>query len=41
MACRAVLVGRMVLSTLHTSSLEEAVARLVDLGCGALCVECA
>jgi general secretion pathway protein E len=31
-ACRAALVGRMVLSTLHTSSPEGAVTRLVDLG---------
>lgn len=31
-ACRAALVGRMVLSTLHTNSPEGAVTRLVDLG---------
>ncbi|WP_171181838.1 GspE/PulE family protein [Ruegeria sp. HKCCD8929] len=31
-ACRAALVGRMVLSTLHTSSAAGAVTRLVDLG---------
>ncbi|WP_299749706.1 GspE/PulE family protein [uncultured Tateyamaria sp.] len=31
-ACRSALVGRMVLSTLHTSSPEGAVTRLVDLG---------
>jgi len=31
-ACRAALVGRMVLSTLHTSSPEVAVTRLCDLG---------
>lgn len=30
--CRAALVGRMVLSTLHTRSASGAVARLVDLG---------
>ncbi|WP_299749673.1 ATPase, T2SS/T4P/T4SS family [uncultured Tateyamaria sp.] len=30
-ACRAALVGRMVLSTLHTSAPEGAVTRLVDL----------
>ena len=32
MACRAALVGRLVLSTLHVSRPEEAVTRLVDLG---------
>lgn len=31
-ACRAALVGRMVLSTLHTSSPEGAMTRLTDLG---------
>ena len=31
-ACRAALVGRMVLSTLHTGAPEDAVKRLVDLG---------
>ena len=31
-ACRAALVGRMVLSTLHTSSADWAFARLTDLG---------
>ena len=31
-ACRAALVGRMVLSTLHTNSPEGAVTRLTDLG---------
>lgn len=31
-ACRAALVGRMVLSTLHTNSPEGALTRLVDLG---------
>ncbi|WP_052272502.1 GspE/PulE family protein [Leisingera sp. ANG-M7] len=31
-ACRAALVGRMVLSTLHTNSPQGAVTRLVDLG---------
>jgi len=31
-ACRAALVGRMVLSTLHTNSPEGAVTRLMDLG---------
>ncbi|MBL4543484.1 MAG: type II/IV secretion system protein [Rhodobacteraceae bacterium] len=31
-ACRAALVGRMVLSTLHTATPEGAVTRLVDLG---------
>ena len=31
-ACRAALVGRMVLSTLHTSTPEGAVTRLTDLG---------
>ncbi|WP_371171146.1 ATPase, T2SS/T4P/T4SS family [Aliiroseovarius sp. 2305UL8-7] len=31
-ACRAALVGRLVLSTLHTNSPEDAEARLVDLG---------
>ncbi len=31
-ACRAALVGRMVLSTLHTNSAEGAFARLMDLG---------
>ncbi|MFP3422186.1 ATPase, T2SS/T4P/T4SS family, partial [Bacillus sp. SIMBA_161] len=31
-ACRAALVGRMVLSTLHTNSPEGAVTRLKDLG---------
>lgn len=31
-ACRAALVGRLVLSTLHTSSPQGAVTRLVDLG---------
>ena len=31
-ACRAALVGRMVLSTLHTNSPEAAETRLVDLG---------
>jgi general secretion pathway protein E len=32
MACRAALVGRLVLSTLHTNSAEQAVTRLKDLG---------
>jgi general secretion pathway protein E len=32
MACRAALVGRLVLSTLHTSSAEQARTRLLDLG---------
>ena len=32
MACRAALVGRLVLSTLHTSSPEQARTRLKDLG---------
>ncbi|MEM6550290.1 MAG: GspE/PulE family protein [Pseudomonadota bacterium] len=32
MACRAALIGRLVLSTLHVSRPEEAVTRLVDLG---------
>lgn len=31
-ACRLAMVGRLVLSTLHTSSPDRAVARLVDLG---------
>lgn len=31
-ACRAALVGRLVLSTLHTNSADTAYARLVDLG---------
>ncbi len=31
-ACRAALVGRMVLSTLHTNSPEGAITRLMDLG---------
>lgn len=31
-ACRAALVGRMVLSTLHTNSAEGAFTRLLDLG---------
>jgi len=31
-ACRAALVGRMVLSTLHTNSAKGALSRLVDLG---------
>ncbi len=31
-ACRAALVGRMVLSTLHTNSPEGAITRLTDLG---------
>lgn len=31
-ACRAALIGRMVLSSLHTNSPEAAVTRLVDLG---------
>ncbi len=31
-ACRAALVGRMVLSTLHTNTPEGAVTRLTDLG---------
>ena len=31
-ACRSALVGRLVLSTLHTNSPEGAVTRLVDLG---------
>lgn len=31
-ACRAALVGRMVLSTLHTNSPEGAMTRLIDLG---------
>lgn len=31
-ACRAALIGRMVLSTLHTNSPEGAVTRLMDLG---------
>ncbi|MGH1455062.1 MAG: GspE/PulE family protein [Paracoccaceae bacterium] len=31
-ACRAALVGRMVLSTLHTNSAQGAVARMLDLG---------
>ena len=31
-ACRAALVGRMVLSTLHTNSPDGAVTRLIDLG---------
>lgn len=31
-ACRAALVGRMVLSTLHTNSARGAVARMLDLG---------
>jgi len=32
MACRAALVGRLVLSTLHVNSAEEAPLRLRDLG---------
>lgn len=32
MACRAAMVGRLVLSTLHTSSAEGAIPRLQDLG---------
>ena len=32
MACRAALVGRLVLSTLHTNSAEQARTRLLDLG---------
>ncbi len=32
MACRAALVGRLVLSTLHTNSPEQAKTRLLDLG---------
>jgi general secretion pathway protein E len=32
MACRAAMVGRMVLSTLHTNSAEGAYNRLMDLG---------
>jgi general secretion pathway protein E len=32
MACRAALVGRLVLSTLHTNSAAQAVTRLKDLG---------
>ncbi|MEL6104224.1 MAG: GspE family protein, partial [Pseudomonadota bacterium] len=31
-ACRAALIGRLVLSTLHTRSADAAVTRLVDLG---------
>ncbi len=31
-ACRAALVGRLVLSTLHTNTSEEAETRLIDLG---------
>jgi general secretion pathway protein E len=31
-ACRAALVGRLVLSTLHTNTPEEAETRLIDLG---------
>ena len=31
-ACRAALVGRLVLSTLHTGTPEAALMRLVDLG---------
>lgn len=31
-ACRAALVGRMVLSTLHTNSPQGSVTRLIDLG---------
>lgn len=31
-ACRAALVGRMVLSTLHTNSAQGAIARMLDLG---------
>lgn len=31
-ACRAALVGRMVLSTLHTNTPEDAITRLTDLG---------
>ncbi len=31
-ACRAALVGRLVLSTLNANSLEEAETRLIDLG---------
>ena len=32
MACRAAMVGRMVLSTLHANSADAALARLIDLG---------
>lgn len=32
MACRAALIGRLVLSTLHVSRPDEAITRLIDLG---------
>ncbi len=38
-ACRAALVGRLVLSTLHTNSPEEAETRLIDLGVEPLIVK--
>ncbi len=39
MACRAALVGRLVLSTLHVNSAEEARLRLLDLGVDAYLVD--